>query len=187
MELSIAASTSASHDSVVMIANKFHPLSHFCFRNACLDRRMRNVHSGQNGVRNTAGYIMILVLTLHFVICICMKAKRLKKYKASTKYDPAFISKSCKNWKEATVAFNKHLKSDCHKEAIEVHELPKKTGDIGEKLSSEHKNKKELTREMFRRILQNICYLTIQALPLRGHDDDVNSNSMQLLCLFTSF
>ena len=85
------------------------------------------------------------------------------------------------------VAFNKHLKSDCHKEAIEVHELPKKTGDIGEKLSSEHKNKKELTREMFRRILQNICYLAIQALPLRGHDDDVNSNSMQLLCLFTSF
>ena len=67
MELSIAASTSASHNSVVMIPNKFHPLSHFCCRNARLDRRTKNVHSGQSGVRNTAGYIMMLVLTLHFV------------------------------------------------------------------------------------------------------------------------
>lgn len=75
----------------------------------------------------------------------------------------AFISKGFTNWKDATVAFNKHLKSECHKEAVEICELPKKTGDIGEKLSTEHKREKELNREMFWRILQNIRYLTRQA------------------------
>ena len=53
-------------------------------------------------------------------------------------HEPAFISKGFTNWKDATVAFNKHLKSDCHKEAVEIHELHKKTGDVGEKLSTEH-------------------------------------------------
>ena len=114
---------------------------------------------------------------------MCMKAKQQKKYKASTKRDPVFISKGFKNRKNAMVAFSEHLKSDCHKEAIEVLELPKKTGDIGGKVSSKHKNEKELNREMFRKILQNIHHLTRQGLPLRGHDDSVNSNFMQLLCL----
>ena len=76
-----------------------------------------------------------------------------------------------------------HLKSNCHKEAVEIHELPKKTGDVGEKLSTEHKREKELNREMFQRILQNIRYLARQGLPLRGHDDGANSNFMQLMHL----
>ena len=81
------------------------------------------------------------------------------------------------------MAFSKHLKSDCHREAVEIHELPKKTGDVGEKLNTEHKKEKELNREMFRRILQNVCYLSRQGLPLRGHDDGSNSNFIQLLRL----
>ena len=36
---------------------------------------------------------------------------------------------------------------------------------------------------MFRRILQNVCYLARQVLPLRGHDDGANSNFIQLLQL----
>ena len=104
-------------------------------------------------MRDTAGYITMLVLMLHFVTyIICKMAEREEKHKASTKRKPAFISKGFTNWKDATVAFNKYLKSDCHKEAVEIHELPKKTGDVGEKLSSEHKKEKELNREMFRRI-----------------------------------
>ena len=89
----------------------------------------------------------------------CMKAERENKYKSSTKRDPAFISKGFTNWKDATVAFSKHLKSECHKEGVEIDELPKKTGDVGEKLSTDHKNEKKFNREMFRRIHQNICYL----------------------------
>ena len=30
-----------------------------------------------------------------------------------------------RNWKDVTVAFNKHLKSDCHKEGVEIYELPR--------------------------------------------------------------
>ena len=41
---------------------------------------------------------------------ICMKAERERKYKASTKCESAFISKGYTNWKDATVAFNKHSK-----------------------------------------------------------------------------
>ena len=54
-----------------------------------------------------------------------MKAERERKYKASTKRKLAFISKGSTNWKGATVAFNKHLKSESHKEAVEIHEVPK--------------------------------------------------------------
>ena len=49
----------------------------------------------------------------------------------------------------------------------------KKTGDVGEKLSSEHK---KLNIEIFRRIFQNVHYLVPKGLPLRGHDDGANSN-----------
>ena len=54
-----------------------------------------------------------------------MKAERERKYKGSTKRELAFISKGSTNWKDATVAFNKHLKSESHKEAVEIHEVPK--------------------------------------------------------------
>ena len=46
-----------------------------------------------------------------------MMAEREEKHKANTKRESAFISKGFTNWKDATVAFNKDLKSDCHKEA----------------------------------------------------------------------
>jgi len=58
------------------------------------------------------------------------------------------------------VPFNKHLKSDCHKEATGICE---KTGDMGEKLSKEHKKEKELNRETFRRILQMFTILLTKA------------------------
>jgi len=78
---------------------------------------------------------------------------------------------------------SKHLKSECHKEGVEIDEFSKKTGDVGEKLSTDHKNEKKFNREMFRRILQNIYYLACQGLALRGHDDGDNSNFTELLRL----
>ena len=59
MALSTAGSTSASHDSVVMIPNKFTPTRCFYFQSACLDQRMKNTRSGQSGMRNMAGYIIM--------------------------------------------------------------------------------------------------------------------------------
>ena len=81
--------------------------------------------------------------------------------------------------KDTTVVFTKHLKSDCHKEADEIHELPKKTGDIhvGEKLSSEHKNEKKLNRN----VQENASEYSPSCSPgstIEGHDDVANSNFM---------
>ncbi len=61
-----------------------------------------------------------------------------KKFLASTKRDPAFIT----NWKDATTAFNTHLVSCCHVEAVVAVELPKQTSDVGEKLSTQHAQEK---------------------------------------------
>ena len=72
-------------------------------------------------------------------------------FKLGTKREPAFISSSrgFTNRKDSTVAFNqyKYLKSGCNRKAVEFHELPKKTGDVGENLSAEHKKRKYLTEK----------------------------------------
>ena len=87
---------------------------------------------------------------------LCLTAEHEKRFLASTKRDPAFISRGYTNWRDATKAFNKHL---CHKEAVSTVELPKQTGDVGERLSSEHEQQKAKNGAVFRKILQNIRFL----------------------------
>ena len=95
---------------------------------------------------------------------LCMTAEHEKRFLASTKRDPAFISRGYTNWKDATTAFSAHLASCCHKQAVEAKELPKQTGDVGENLSTEHEQQKAENRAMFRRILQNVHFLARQGL-----------------------
>ena len=114
---------------------------------------------------------------------LCMTAEHEKKFLASTKRDPAFINRGYTNWKDATTAFSTHLASRCHKEAVEALELSKQTSDVGEKLSTEHKQQKAENRAMFRKILQNLRFLARQGLSLRGHGDGADSNFTQLLRL----
>ena len=57
------------------------------------------------------------------------------------------------------------------------------TGDVGEQLNSEHEQQKAENGAVFRRILQNICFLAHQGLPLRGHGTGADSKFMQLLHL----
>ena len=114
---------------------------------------------------------------------LCLTRECEHRFLASTKRDPVFISKGYTNWKDATTAFKTHLASQCHKEAIDVKELPNQTGDIGEKLSREHQLGKAENRAMFRRILQNVRFLALQGFPLRGHRDGADSNFTQLLYL----
>ncbi|KAL5481387.1 hypothetical protein EMCRGX_G021530 [Ephydatia muelleri] len=114
---------------------------------------------------------------------ICMKAELGNKFLASTKRDPAFISKGFKNWKDATIAFNAHLRSDCHKEGCEILELRSTTNDVAENLSNMYKEENELNRMMLIKILQNVRFLARQGLSLRGHKDDEDSNFTQLLLL----
>lgn len=80
---------------------------------------------------------------------ICLTAEHDKLFLASTKRDPAFITKGYTNWRDATKAFNKHLVSACHKEAVSALQLPKLTGDVGERLSSEREQQKAENRKIF--------------------------------------
>ena len=114
---------------------------------------------------------------------LCMTTEHEKRFLASTKCDPAFFMKGYTNWKDAATAFNTHMASQCHKEAVAAKELPRQTGDVGERLSKEHEQEKAENRAMFRRILQNVRFLARQGLPLRGHGDGADSNFTQLLRL----
>ena len=68
---------------------------------------------------------------------------------------------------DATVAFNKHLQSKSHNEAVEVAvTLPKTTKDVGEQLSRAHRADKEQARDMLRLILSSVCFLARQGLAL---------------------
>ena len=50
----------------------------------------------------------------------CMKCQLEKKFLASTKRDPAFISRGFTYWKEGTSSFKKHTTTECHREAVEA-------------------------------------------------------------------
>ncbi len=122
--------------------------------------------------------------TADAVFChLCMCAEFEKKFLASTKRDPAFISKGFTYWKDGTSAFNKHLASACHHEAVAAMQVDREVGDIGELLSTHHQREKAQNRAMFRRIVQNLCFLSRQGIALRGQVDGEDSNFTQLLRL----
>ena len=116
---------------------------------------------------------------------LCMTASHEGKFLASTKQDPAFISRGFTYWKEATTAFKKHQASDCHREATEaVVLLPKQVlGDVGELLSLAHQEDKANNRRMLLKVLRSIRFLARQGLPLMGGGGDSESNFLQLLQL----
>ena len=120
-------SASAS-DPTVTIPNKFNPPKSFPFP--------KRLFGSKNEKRSFRPEWYDKYSWLHYdapkdaAFCyICMKVEQERMYRLGTKWEPAFISRGFTNWKDAMVAFNKHLKSDCHREAVEIHELPKKTGD----------------------------------------------------------
>ena len=116
---------------------------------------------------------------------VCMKARR-DKLLTKTKTDPAFTETGYQNWKNASTkkGFIKHEESSSHKEAVErVIKIKRQTQDIGEALSATHSEEKAVNRKNILKIMENIKFLARQALALRGHADDSNSNFMQLLHL----
>ena len=113
----------------------------------------------------------------------CLKAFKEKKLTGANP-DKAFISNGFANWKDACVKFNIHEQSSCHKESIEkIVTLPSTVRDVGEMLSSEHKQEKLKRQQMLLKIISNIRFLARQALPLRGDGNECDSNFMQLLLL----
>ena len=111
-----------------------------------------------------------------------MNATNKQKLRVSTKRDDAFIERGYKNWKRGTTGFKTHEASECHREATEVIELPRKFADIGEKLSAYHSEEKFKNRQIFLTILRNIRFLVRQGLALCGSIEE-ESNFIQLLKL----
>ena len=113
-----------------------------------------------------------------------MRCEAERKFLASTKREPAFVSKGFTYWKEGPKAFKKHQGSDCHREAVDaLVVLPRCTKDVGDLLSSEHQAEKTRNRKILLLILQNIRFLARQDLPLRGDYNESDSNFTQLLRL----
>ena len=80
-----------------------------------------------------------------------MQAENERKFLGSTKRDQAFITKGFTNWRDATKAFKKQVKTSCHSEAILT--FKGNTADIGELLSTEHQREKSENRAVLRIIL----------------------------------
>ena len=115
---------------------------------------------------------------------LCMKCQLEKKFLASTKRDPAFISRGFTYWKEGTTSFKKHTNTECHREAVEaLIVLPQCCKDVGELQSAEHAAEKARNRQVFMLILSNLRFLARQGLAMRGDGKDSNSNFMQLFRL----
>ena len=119
------------------------------------------------------------------VVChISLLAKSEKKLLWSSNADTAFISRGFSNWKDATKKFPIHEGTICHKEAcLKVIILPSTTPDIASSLSLQHQVECKERRQCFLKILSNVRFLARQGLPLRGHDDETESNFFQLLKL----
>ncbi|KAL5508845.1 hypothetical protein EMCRGX_G004100 [Ephydatia muelleri] len=112
----------------------------------------------------------------------CVTAFKLGRIKSSNNAATAFVTSGFCNWKDATVAFSKHLQSKSHIEAVEaVITLPKQTKDVGAQLSIAHKAEKKEARDMLQIILSSVRFLARQELALRGDGSDVSSNLTQLL------
>ena len=94
--------------------------------------------------------------------------------------DEAFIVRGFTNWKDATVKFDMHPSSKCHREAVlRLVTIPATTLDV----SAQHQREKLEHRHCLLKIFSSIHFLTRQGLPLRGHGDDSSSNFTQLLKL----
>ena len=122
---------------------------------------------------------------------LCLIIEHEKKFLASTKCDPALINIGYTNWRDATKAFNKHLSSTCHKEAVSAVELPKQT--ISERsFSAMRRLKTYLRSTMSQSRLNHVMLLTlnkekVDQLDIDNIADQFVQESQHCLCKFGKF
>lgn len=101
-----------------------------------------------------------------------------KSVKNETQYSSARV------FATAITAFKNTRRVNATVRQVEQYSLHQST--IGALLSKEHQKEQEINRKMLITILQNIGYLARQGLPLRGRNEDADSNFIQLLLLRSS-
>ena len=95
----------------------------------------------------------------------CAKAHEIGAISTS-KLEQTFITQGFRNWKKACekdCGFDKHEKSDCHKEAVERYVLAPSMGNAGEMLSAQFKEERIQSRRIFLKILSCVRYLGKQS------------------------
>lgn len=162
------------------VPQKFHPPKSFSFPKRAFRGRLRSFRSEWCEEFDWLHYDG----TGDRAFChLCISAEAENLFLASTKREPCFITTGFTYWRDAKAAFSKHAKSVCHKEAIQAITKRTETPDVAELLSSQHAAEKAMNRDMLRRIIQNLRFLSRQGLALRGHSDGADSNFTQLLHL----
>ena len=120
----------------------------------------------------------------------CAKAYEIGAISAS-KLEPTFIMQGFRNWKKACekdCGFDKHEKSECHKEAVDRYVMAPSIGNAGEMLPTQYKKERIESRRIFLKIWSCVRYLARQSLPMRGNwsgksGSEFNANFNQLLSL----
>ena len=117
----------------------------------------------------------------------CINATRMNLI-ANKNAEKAFISNGFINWEDAGTkdrGFDKHFLSETHREAQErPFAMPDACGDISAPLSTTFNETRLVNRQNLLRILLNVKFLPRQALPLRGHESEEDSNFFQLYILW---
>lgn len=96
---------------------------------------------------------------------IWMPSQNENKFLASTKRNPAFITKGFSSRKNGPRAFMKHQGCDCLREGMESLVLPRLVRDVCELLSPEHDDEKTLNRNMLLKLLQTRRFFQDKATP----------------------
>ena len=93
----------------------------------------------------------------------CTHANLKGRLSCSSNADSAFVTKGFCNWKDASVKFNIHSSTKCHKEAVlKMVTLPSTTRNLADILSDQHKQEKFNRRLCFLKVLSTFKFLARQ-------------------------
>ena len=119
------------------------------------------------------------------VFCItCSKVYQQNNF-FNSKIESAFMTgKGFSDWSHASKAFQKHVKSECHVEAVSK---VKSEQNIGKVISIDYQLQQEQNRDCLLKIIDIVKFLGRQGLPFRGHGDEENGNFNQLIKLQSKY
>jgi len=115
-------------------------------------------------------WIHLCVSRAKVFCCYCMKCYRRGALHFTKKYENAFILDGFSNWKKARERFERHEKSESHKESV-LKLVSMQSPSIMAQLSNESRLTQEERRSMLLKQLRCIRYLLRQGLALRGHTE----------------
>lgn len=112
----------------------------------------------------------------------CRKAKHMGMFTFSRKADEAFLSTGFKNWKNATMRFKTHEKSNSHRVAAMRYMAFLKSPGIHTLISNDTKREQSYRMQMLIKEVNSLRCLARQGLAFRGHENS-EGNFYQIINL----